>query len=211
MAAFRAAIDASLGIECDVRVSHDGVAMVFHDASLLRMTGSVGDLRDLSAEHLDRQFLPDGGAIPRLDALLALCGEDVPLLIEIKATGRIAAPLCIAVAGDLAKHPMARAAVMSFNPFAMRWFARHRPNIVRGLVMTEQESRGWRGIIARNLALWIAKPDFLACDIRDLPSSSSSRARATAMPVLTWTVRTVSDRERAATYADQMIFEELHD
>ena len=207
MAAFRAAIAAGHGIECDVRLSRDGVAMVFHDAALLRMTGADGALCDFAAEQLERMALADGGGIPRLEALLALCGNDVPLLIEIKLTGRHVAPLCAAVANDLARHPGARAAVMSFNPFAMRWFGRNMPQAVRGLVVTEQGSAGWRGAARRGLAVWVARPDFVACDIRDLPSFVSAAARARGLPVLTWTVRTQSERARAAQHADQIIFE----
>lgn len=211
MTAFRAAIDAGFGIECDVRASRDGVAMVFHDAPLLRMTGTDGALSDCPAASLDQLTLPDGAPIPRLDALLALCGTEVPLLIEIKVKGRHVARLCTAVARDLARYPDARAAVMSFNPVAMRWFARHQPQTPRGLVVTEQEKRGWRGSIERRLALWAARPDFIACDIRDLPSSLSSIVRTRGLPVLTWTVRTAAERARAATHADQIIFEAAHD
>ena len=207
MAAFRAAVAQGHGIECDVRLSHDGIAMVFHDTALSRMTGVEGDICSWTADRLDQLPLRDGGPVPRLAALLDLCGAQVPLLIEIKVSGRRVAPLCRAVARDLARHPGAKAAVMSFNPLAMRWFARHMPGIARGLVVTEQEKRGWRGDVRRGLALWLARPDFVACDILDLPSSLSARMRRKTMPVLTWTVRTGDDRARAARHADQIIFE----
>ena len=42
MAAFNAAIAQGYGAECDVRLSRDGVAMVFHDAALSRVTGVEG-------------------------------------------------------------------------------------------------------------------------------------------------------------------------
>jgi glycerophosphoryl diester phosphodiesterase len=138
--------------------------------------------------------------------LLQLCGPNVPLLIELKVIGRHVGPLCAAVARDLARHPGALAAVMSFNPVAIRWFARRMPQVVRGLVVTEQGEAGWRGAARRGLALWVAKPDFVACDIRDLPSFSA-KAREQGLPVLTWTVRTASERANAAIHADQIIFE----
>ncbi|WP_176596919.1 MULTISPECIES: glycerophosphodiester phosphodiesterase family protein [Sphingobium] len=211
MAAFSAAIAGGFGIECDVRLSRDGVAIVFHDAALQRMTGESGAVSDHDAGAIDRLMLPDGGGVPRLRALLDLCGTDVPLLIEIKVDGRHIAPICAAVADDLARRPKTLAAVMSFNPMAMRWFRRHRPAVARGLVVTEQGKRGWRGGIGRALALWAAKPDFIACDIRDLPSPLSTRARRRGLPVLTWTVRSEEERTRAALHADQIIFERSHD
>lgn len=211
MAAFTAAVAAGFGIECDVRVSRDGVAIVFHDAALRRMTGERGAVSDHDAAAVDRLMLPDGGGVPRLRALLDLCGTDIPLLVEIKVDGRHVAPICAAVADDLARRPKTLAAVMSFNPIAIGWFRRHRPSVARGLVVTEQGKRGLRGAIGRALALWAAKPDFIACDIRDLPSYLSSRARRRGVPVLTWTVRSEEERARAALHADQIIFERSHD
>lgn len=211
MAAFRAAIAQGFGIECDVRLSGDGVAMVFHDAALLRMTGVEGLLSDHRADHLEQMRLADGGGIPRLETLLQACGQTVPLLIELKVSGRHVAPLCAAVARDLAKHPHALAAVMSFNPVAMRWFARHMPQAARGLVATEQGDTGWRGVARRGLALWVARPDFIACDVRDFPSRFATRARKRGLAVLTWTVRTEAEHAAAAAHADQIIFEVLRD
>ena len=211
MAAFAAAIAGGFGIECDVRLSRDGVAIVFHDASLKRLTGEDGAVSDHDAGAIDRLMLPDGGCIPRLRALLDLCGTDVPLLIEIKVDGRDVTPICTAVADDLARRPKTPAAVMSFNPLVLRWFRRRQPLVARGLVITEQDRRGWRGGIGRALALWATKPDFIACDIRDLPSSSSNGARRQGLPVLTWTVRGEEERARAALHADQIIFERSHD
>lgn len=211
MAAFTAAIAGHFGIECDVRLSRDGVAIVFHDASLRRMTGEDGAVCDHEAQAINHLTLPDGGSVPRLRDVLNLCGTDIPLLIEIKVDGRHVVPICTAVADELARRPLTLAAVMSFNPVAIRWFARRRPHPIRGLVISEQGKAGWRGRIGRALALWAAKPDFIACDIRDLPSSLSARMRRRGLPVLTWTVRSEEERNRAALHADQIIFERPHD
>lgn len=211
MAAFDAAIAAGHGIECDVRASRDGVAFVFHDMTLARMAGRAEAIAALDAVALDRITLPDGGAIPRLSALLARCGGTVPLLVEIKAEGRHVRPICAAVARDLAEWPGAPVGVMSFNPWAMRWFVQQRVGHLCGLVVTQQGKGQMRGVIERTLALWVSKPDFLACDIRDLPSRLSRRFRARGLPVLTWTVRSAADRARAAIHADQIIFERADD
>ncbi|MCI4590701.1 glycerophosphodiester phosphodiesterase [Sphingobium sp. BYY-5] len=211
MAAFDAAIAGGFGIECDVRASRDGTAFVFHDATLARMTEHSEAIASLESTTLDGIALPDGGMIPRLSTLLARCDGAVPLLIEIKSDDRHVAGLCSAVAGKLGGRDAAPVAVMSFHPYAMRWFARYRPEVMRGLVMTQQ-GKGWlRGRIERNLALWLARPDFLACDIRDLPSRFAAHARRRGLPVLSWTVRSDEERARAARHADQIIFERSHD
>ena len=52
------------------------------------------------------------------------------------------------------------------------------------------------------------RPQFIAYSVKDLPSALPMAARRVLkLPLLTWTVRTPDDRERAARYADQMIFE----
>ncbi len=207
MAAFAAAIDAGDGIECDVRVSRDGIAFVFHDADLGRMTGHPSSIEAMEAAALDRMRLPDGGSIPRLSALLALCGGRVPLLIEVKARGWTVGPTCRAVAEELIGWKDAKIGLMSFNPWAIWRLREQRVGQLFGLVVTQRGKGRLRGAIERRLALWIARPDFLACDICDLPSRLSARARRRAMPVLTWTVRSAAERARAAAYADQIIRE----
>ena len=53
-----------------------------------------------------------------------------------------------------------------------------------------------------------ARPNFIAYDIGALPALAPLIARTVfGLPLLTWTVRTKADRERALRYADAMIFE----
>ncbi|MEM9757332.1 MAG: glycerophosphodiester phosphodiesterase family protein, partial [Pseudomonadota bacterium] len=52
LAAVSAAVAAGYGIELDLQVSADGVAMVFHDATLDRMTAACGPVRSRPAAEL---------------------------------------------------------------------------------------------------------------------------------------------------------------
>ena len=84
-AAFAAAIDAGLGIECDVQRSRDGQAVVFHDEDLARLTGVQGRVADESAAALTQIALRGStDRIPLLATVLAQVGGRVPLLIEVK-------------------------------------------------------------------------------------------------------------------------------
>jgi len=209
LAAARAAITGGFGIECDVRLSADGIVHVFHDRRLARLTGAKGAFGALTTSGVAALHLKGTDeAIPRLSALLALTA-DTPLLIELKSDGGAlaCARLCAAVAAELERHA-GPAAVMSFDPLVCRWFARHRPNIVRGLVV----SRRYRtGIVARHgaaLAIARAMPHFIACDVRDLPQAAALAHRP-RRPLLCWTVRTERDRSRAEVHVDQIIFERV--
>lgn len=206
--AFAAAIARGLGIECDVQRSRDGQAMVFHDWDLDRLTGESGavKVRD-SAELAQIALTGSGDTIPTLAQLLAQIAGRVPLLIEIKSRREVRyAPLCFAVRRALEGY-RGPVAVMSFDPRAVAWFARHAPHIVRGLVVTEEGRRTLSGRFRRHLSLWQARAEFLAYDIRDLPSRFAGTQRRRGLPLLTWTVRSEELAERAKEHADAAIAE----
>lgn len=205
-AAFRAAIGAGHGVECDVRPSADGVAYVFHDDALDRLCGRDGRFGGMDADALDGVVLAGADeTVPRLAEMLALVAGRVPLLVELKAERGRTIALCRAVAEALA-HYDGEAAVMSFSPEVGAWFSLNAPERARGLVVSE-EGKGWlRGAAERRLSVAAARPHFLAYDIRDLPSGFARGFRESG-PLLTWTVRSEAQRAVAAAHADQIIYE----
>ncbi|MDT9599334.1 glycerophosphodiester phosphodiesterase family protein [Sphingosinicella rhizophila] len=205
-AAFAAAIEAGHGIELDVQSSRDGTAFVFHDSELDRLTSVKGPFAERSAAELQAMRLHGGETVPPLTEILRLIGGNAPLLIEVKAPNRDVARLCLSVFRSLEAY-RGPVAIMSFNPEVGRWFARHAPRILRGLVVTESGKTALRGRVERQIALWRARPDFLGYDIRDLPSSFAAAQRRRGLPTLTWTVRSEEERARAARHADQIIYE----
>ena len=205
-AAFEAAIRAGQGIELDVQASADGHAMVFHDYKLTRLTGRDALVVTMKAAELQRLRLTGTDeTVPTLAEILALIAGRAALLIEVKTPERDVAGLSRSVADALSGY-QGPVGVMSFNPEVGRWFARNAPCRLRGLVVTES-GRGWRGWYERPLALRRSRADFLAYDIRDLPSRFATAQRMKGMPVLTWTCRTLADRARAGEHANQIIYE----
>jgi glycerophosphoryl diester phosphodiesterase len=205
--AFRAAIEAGLGIECDIQRSLDDVPMVFHDWDFARLLGRPDLAGSLAAADWQDLRYANGDVPIQLSELLALVAGRVPLLIEIKSRkGYDVGRTCGPVVGALKAYSGAHA-VMSFDPRVPKWLSRHSPQTVRGLVVTEEGSRNARGDLRRHLALWHGRPDFLAYDIRDLPSRFAAAQRARGLPLLTWTVRSPELRERAAAHADAPIAE----
>ena len=206
--AFRLAVAGGMGIECDIQRSGDGQPMVFHDWELDRLTDESGPLAKRSAAELGAVSLLGGDeGIPTLRQVLDLVDGRVPILIEIKSRrGYHVAASCLAVRRTLEGYRGPHA-VMSFDPRVPRWFARQSPLTVRGLVVTEENDKALAGRIRRRLSLWKARPDFLAYDIRDLPSRFAAAQRRRGLPVATWTVRSAEHRERAAQHADAPIAE----
>lgn len=203
LGAARAAIARGLGIECDVQRSSDGQAMVFHDWDLDRLTGEHGPVADRSAAQLGGIALSGSAdTIPTLRHLLDVVAGQVPLLIEVKSRrDRRVAALCLAVRRVLEGYRGLHA-VMSFDPRVARWFAVNSPQTVRGLIVTEEDDKALPGRLRRHFALWHARPDFLAYDIRDLPGRFPAAQRRRGLPLVTWTVRTAELLARARDHAD---------
>ena len=208
LAAARGAIAAGLGIECDVQRASNGTAMVFHDWDLKRLLDVEGETERFTTDELKALTYPGSEEHPAsLPDLLDLIAGQVPLLIEIKSKrGYDVERTCAEVRDNLRSYKGLHA-VMSFDPRVSRWFAMNSPDTTRGLVVTEEGTKGLWGNVRRHLALKHARPDFLAYDIRDLPSSFAASQRARGMPVATWTVRSPELLERARQHADAPIAE----
>lgn len=205
--AFAAALEKGFGIELDVRPARDATPFVFHDAGLERLCGVDGRLDDLDHNDVGRLRLEESGeSIPTLGDALALIAGRVPLLVEVKAEQRLNRRFLGKLVHGLRRYtgPLA---VMSFDPRIIRWIAEHAPALVLGLVMSEEDKSKFKGLMERNLAIKIARPDFLAYDIRSLPSPFAADMRRRGLAILTWTVRNAQQAGIARGHADQIIHE----
>ena len=208
LAAFALAAEGGLGIECDIQRSRDGEAMLLHDWELERLTGVQGPLAAHDAADLAQIAFTDGGHfIARLADLLELVAGRVPVLVEIKSRrGYDVKRSCRAVARALDGY-YGDVAVMSFDPRVPNWFAHHCPGPVRGLVMREDDVGMTQQAWQRHLALWIARPEFIAYHVAALPNRMVAGLRERGLPVLTWTVDSPQARAIAAAHADAAIAE----
>jgi len=196
--AFAAAMELGLGVECDIRKSSDGRAIVFHDAELDRLTGRSGPLVARTVGELTRITLGQTQAtIPTLNDTLDLIAGKVPLLLELKTDrNRPVSPLCRAVRRDLEGY-VGLVGVMSFDPRVPQWFAHKLPGIARGLVMTEEGARTLLARFRLRRMIGQSRAQFVALDVRDLPSSIAARCARRAMPLASWTVRSAAQLETA--------------
>lgn len=208
LAAFRGAIAKGLGIECDVRKSSDGRAMVFHDAGLDRLTGRSGAMGALPVGELTTIRLTGSDeCIPTLRDLLDLVAGQVPILIEVKIdNGRQVDPLCRAVRRDLDGYA-GPVGVMSFDPRVAVWFTLREPEIPAGLVITEENARTLMKALALRTMAARSPARFLALDVRDLPSRIAQRALAKGRPLFSWTVRSAEQLETVLAAGAQPIME----
>lgn len=92
LAAFLLARDLGAdGIECDIRLSADGVPVVHHDPTLDRTTNRRGPLDRLTARELAAVDAGGGEGVPTAEAVLEALG-DLPVMFELKEA-RAARPL----------------------------------------------------------------------------------------------------------------------
>ena len=208
LAGFALAIERGLGIECDIQPSSDGHAMVFHDAELDRLTDASGPIAARGVGELTKLRLKDSEEpLPTLRDLLRLVDGRVPLLLEIKSqSSHRTNGLCRSVQHDLEGYG-GPVAVMSFAPQVPAWFARYAGHVVRGLVMSEDDVTPAIAAMRNRRACWQGSPEFLAYDLRSLPSGFAARLRKRGLPLLTWTVKSEEAREKALQYADALIAE----
>jgi len=214
--AVKAAIAKSFAVEVDLQCAKDNQPVVFHDATLERLTSETGPVASRSASELTS--IPLRGSKDRillLRDLLTLVNGLVPLIIEIKSKWNDDDRYEANIAKELASY-RGPVAVMSFDPKCVTRFRALLPSLPRGLIAEsfadEQHwsklTSGQRFIMRHLLTAAIARPNFIAYDIRALPALAPSLARSLfRLPLLTWTVRSEADKVRATNYADAMIFE----
>lgn len=220
VSAAQAAVARGYAIECDVQISSDGEAMVFHDFELDRLTGAHGRVDAQSASALQRISLKDSDdVIPTLESWLAGIAGATPVICEIKSAFDGDLRLAERVAKIAAAYT-GKIALKSFDPNVIAYLRREAQtlgiaHLPLGIVaeanfhghawdfLSDEQRRGMS-----TLMHWEkTRPDFLSWRVADLPHATPSLCRAYGVPVLAWTVRSAEEAERAGEFADQLIFE----
>ena len=192
LGAARAAIEQGFAIECDVRLSRDGEAMVFHDDRLARLTDAPGrvaehDAADLCALNLART----ADRIPTLAEFLMVVDGRVPVFIEMKGIGD---PTLDARLADRVLAVIGRAAM----PLALESF---EPSLI-DRCRTAPCPVGLVG--PGDGASRPARVDFASWSVDALPPLGYED-----LPLTCWTVRTREQEATALRHGAQIVFEGL--
>jgi glycerophosphoryl diester phosphodiesterase len=131
LAAFRRALALKAdGIELDVHVTRDGVPVVFHDASLLRLTGARGRIARQPWPALRRLRVRGTEPIPRLADVLRLIRGRILVQVELKA----GVPVAPVVRAIQAARTAQGVILASFAPGLLRTARRLAPVVPRMLI-----------------------------------------------------------------------------
>lgn len=212
--AFAMAAECGYGIELDVRLTKDEQLIVFHDETLKRLCGREDAIRELTWEQLRQVCLPDGQRIPLLEEVIGLISGRVPLLVEIKSS-RIGDCRVSEKLHEMLKDYDGRYTVQSFDPFQLRWFKRHAPQVIRGQLAQRAE---WNGPFRlRSIPMMMAGclvfnrisvPDYVAYRMEDTNRFTYCMMRRVYRPGLAvWTVRSAAEAEKMKAICDAVIFE----
>lgn len=207
--AFQNAVDKGYNIELDVQLISDGTVVVFHDATLSRMTGKNGNLKSLTRADLKTLKLKNSQeTIPTFEEVLKLVAGRTPMIIEIKNQSKVG--LLEQKVIELLKNYQGEYAIASFNPKVLAYFKKHAPQIPRGQLSGSFQWTRMNFLKKWLLkSMWFAKKyhlaNFIMYEANALPSPYVHQLGK--LPILTWTIRSQQEYMRVVQYVDNIIFE----
>ncbi len=207
---FKKAIERDYPIELDIQPIEDGTPVVYHDSTLMRLTGKDGYVKHIKDEKELKTYrlLDTTQTIPTLKETLDFVNGQVPLLIEIK-NGNLSTSFEKRVY-EILKDYKGEFAIMSFNPFSLRWFLQNAPEIKRGQLSSslKNEKIGLlKRLFLRRIALSkkTANPDFIAYKWDEVPNRHLKKVKD--LPLIVWPVQSQADYMKVVKYCDNIIFE----
>lgn len=233
MAAFKKAVEAGYGIECDVQLTRDGIPVIFHDFTLKRVAryaegqaigdgplnedGTVsvpGKISNYTYEQLQQfHLLGSDEKIPKFEDFLELVDGRVPLIVELKIELKDLS-VCPAVDKLLSDYKGVYC-IESFNPLGVLWYRKNRPNVMRGQLSDEfhkEDPKEFNTVLYFGLTHlffnFLTRPDFIAFN-RKYPKSLSLWLNRHLYKCLTaaWTIKSQEQLDKATEDFDIYIFD----
>lgn len=215
LSAFKRAMDYGFGIELDVRLTKDGIPIVFHDEDLNRVCKINKKIEELTYNDLKRYTIFNSNEhIPRLDQVLELINGKVPLVIEIKAEYSVS-EICRKTMFQLYRYP-GHYCIESFSPFVLAWFEKHEPYVLRGQLSMDFFNESTQinkpfavKFAAKNLMInIISHPDFISYELDGTNSVPMILERKFhEAKTAAWGVHSKEDLKFADQFFDIIIFD----
>jgi glycerophosphoryl diester phosphodiesterase len=212
--AFAGAIENGYAIECDIQLSADGEAMVFHDDTVDRLAEAKGAVGAFASGALRKLKLKSSSDhMQTLDELLEQVNGRSTLVIELKSRWDGDAELAKRAVEVLGSYggPFG---LMSFDPFLLEALRELSPDVVRGIVADRATDAYYKFLpLAKRCELRTlahvgrTEPHFVSYNWRDLPFEPITEIRQRGYPIITWTLRSKEAASRALRYCDQVTFE----
>lgn len=209
------AIDHDYAIEFDIHPLEDGTPVVFHDETLKRLTGEDGyikkikDIEELKTFNLlNTKGEKTEEKIPTLKEALDFINGQVPVVIEIKdynLNSNFEKHIY-----DVLKDYKGDFAIMSFNPYTLKWFKHNAPEIIRGQLacsFKDQKIGTFKKFVLKRMLLnkSVSSPHFIAYKYDEVPNKYVKKYKD--LPLLCWAVPSQQEYMKVAGHCDNIIFE----
>ena len=212
--AFAAAIAGGYAIECDLQLTRDGEAVVFHDDHVERLTEGRGMVKDHTVAEMKQLTMRNStDKVQTLAELLTQVNGQVPLVIELKSLWDGDARLAQRAIEELKSYSGPHC-LMSFDPDAIAAVRRFAPHIIRGIVAERATDSYYNSLplpkqteLRTFSHLARTRPDFVSFFYEELPWAPITALRASGMPIITWTIRSPQQAVMAMRCSDQITFE----
>ena len=212
--AFDAAIKGNYAIECDVQLTSDGEAIVFHDNDLDRLTEAKGPVRALTAQQLKQVNLKaTSDRMQTLAELLEQVKGCASLVIELKSLWDDNDALAKRALQVLENYD-GPYCLMSFDPDLLACLRALSPQTVRGIVADRTTDPYYNTLpLAKRHSMRTfahlaeTQPHFVSYYWRELPFEPVTEIRKLGHPVISWTLRSKEEASQALRYCDQITFE----
>lgn len=214
ISAFKKAINYNYGIELDVQLTSDNILVVFHDESLLRMTGKDLTLRNCSYKQIKNiKLLNTNETIPKFEDVLKVLKPSAPLIIEIKPEGKYIETTKTVI--EIMKDYKGIYNVESFNPLVVRYLRKNEPQIIRGQLSynycndnKSKLSKFMKFVLTNLLLNFYTKPDYIAYDCTNISNPSFKLiSKVFHGECVAWTVKSQKEYEQIKEYYDVIIFD----
>lgn len=173
-------------VEVDVRLSHDGIPVLIHDARLERTTSGTGQVNDLRLKDLRGLDAGDGEKIPTLEEVVPfVLHEGKGIFIEIKEPGSEKI-----VSEVLSNFQKGKIICVSFHSESLEVMKSYLPDLKTGIIISNnhrdhhfEEKRLIYDFI-------LPRKDFLSIEF-------VRKAHDSGMQVIPWTLNIKTELKRA--------------
>jgi glycerophosphoryl diester phosphodiesterase len=212
--AFTAALQNNYAIECDLQITADGEAVVFHDDEVERLLDAKGLVKHHTTKQLKAMTFKRGSdRVQTLGELIEQVDGKATLVIELKSHWDGDLTLTHRTL-EILKHYTGPFALMSFDPDFVACMVELSPTTTRGITADCATDPYYDPLpLQRRLALSSfshlpqTRPHFVSFDFMQLPYEPVSKLRAMGRPVITWTIESEQQATQALKHCDQVTFQ----
>ena len=212
MLAFERAQEAGFSIELDVRITKDGIPVVFHDKDLRRMTGASGLVEQYTLKSLKKlKLLNTSHTIPTYEEVLECLSDETIIITEVKNEGHD--NLINEEIAKIIDKRDKKVCVQSFNVFTLKWYRENYNFLPLGLLTTDKFgdfklSFLKKQMVRSMLLAPVVRPDYVGLNHESFSTYQLNFvSQLTNAHMLFWTIRSKADYQKIKNVADNIIFE----